>query len=208
MRASTLFILLLFSASLFANKYPRPTISIKINSASIDLGSDCVTGFSLLYELEVSNVVDNCSLYGGALTGDCFSGLLRDGNCNVIGYWQESASANGILSGSVYGHYPPGFGIVPPTARPFTLSFHDFLDESPSLNGIVDTPPAASIVIDPSAASTTCSSLTDVGTPSCSFAEPIPTLGQWGVIIVSFLLCILSIVSLRDSQKSGVEVCK
>ncbi len=196
MRFYLVIFVICLSTSLFS-------IDIIINSASLQPGSDCLSGIDPTYDLTISNAIDDGDVI---FTGqDVFAGLLRDGDCTVLGWWIESAT-NGNYINTIPGIYD-GITTFPPDTRPFTISFHDVTSSSIQLTDILNTPQVVSLVFDPSATHPNCAALTDIGTPNCPFAmvQIVPTLGEWGLISLALTLMIFSVVGIRQYSTIPVK---
>ena len=132
---------------------------------------------------------------------DVIGGLLRDGDCTVIAWWTIGVN-DGNRIDTISGTFD-FLTTFPPDAKPFTLSLHDITRiNSTSLDELLDTPPLASLVFDPSAAHPNCATLNDVGIPDCPFASPqiVPTLGEWGVITLGLILIIFGTIHMRQNS--------
>ena len=72
------------------------------------------------------------------------------------------------------------------------------------------TPPAdavGSVAFDASNLSWTISA-TDLAVSIGGIAAPIPTLGQWGIIVLSLLMLIIGVIQVRESRLSTIKIRK
>lgn len=175
------------------------SIDVVINSVVLDSdmdASDCLNA-SLQpgYDLTVSNAIEDGLRIGGDLVG----GLLRDANCNVLAWWYDGM-VNGTNALNVTGTYD--FNTTfPPDSRPFVISFHDLTAEV-GLDEILSTPPSASLVFDPILSRADCSILPDLLKNTCPFAEAtlVPTLGEWGLIVLAIMMMIFGVLSIYQRK--------
>lgn len=145
--------------------------------------------------IDVSNAVLDDPIPNFPFTGDFVNLIIRDGNCNIIG-WSFFTLVDGPDVLEIPLDFPCINGLYcPPTARPLTYSFHDSGNQV-GVELLETVPPVTSFVYDPLV---NCSNLPLVADPNCSFAAaPIPTLGTWGIISLSLLLLIVGSIYLQS----------
>ena len=178
---------------------------ITVNNVSLDPFplTDCTNSLHVTFDLSYANLVDD-NFYDGItdLRGfDIYDIVIRDGDCNLIFYTFDF-----VMPGTTTDVFTiPGLlndpSLTVPVSAPFTVSFHDTDNPNTSQTSYLDTPPLAVFLLDPASAGGDCSSLPNVGTQDCPFAvAPIPTLSQWGLIILSMMLVIIGIAYQKQER--------
>ena len=169
-------------------------IDIAVTNVQENPNQNCGT---VLIDLEVSNAVMDDPIPGIPLEGDFVNLIIRDGDCNIIGF-----SFFTLTDGNDQIEIPLLFtcenGLYcPPTSRPMTYSFHDNGNQL-GVEMLETVPPVTSFVFDPML---NCNNLPVVTEPECPFAiAPIPTLGTWSLILLSLFLLILGIINLQSKK--------
>ena len=183
-------------------------VGVTINSFGVVAPGGCVGTLNIVYNVDITGAGDDMDIL---FPGDLLAIILRDGDCNVFIH-AEAGFVNGTgISRDVQATF--GGGLPAPVNGYWTMTIHDICEIGggpATIAAILNTVPLATLIIDHTSLppSSICDILPTVTTtPSCpmgtavvSCFNPIPTMSQWGLIVLGLALTIFGVSALRQRK--------